>query len=927
MKYLFISCMIILSCQFGNTSDNIYYKVSNIESNDVLNIREKNHHKSKLINTLKPEDDCIEILLDSPKWVIIKKDNKIGWVNKKFLKISDNECKAKKTISNLTMNIYSNYDHHNRVVGLTLDEKKNIIASIDQDKILVIRTLDTKKIVLKKMLNKTGRLKFSPTGNYLNIIDEANNTISIYSFPNLNEKATFKISEQLISKVWGLKAGFFQKYRIGNIEVVEGEEETDIVMHGTKQLKHHGRKIYRNKKLIYHEGSCGIMDFTMVSKYSKKRNSIFFANGLSTNPSIYEVSAIDGKWIWDTSYASNGKTNTGGSGAILFYNKKDKLLYALEDIEYIEGEIVVWDMSNFRIKETSTLKHFKNLPYVYKFAHCVHQSQITQSYDTRCHKVVNLPSNIYQHTETNNWIIGQPIKLDKNTINYDDATVTILDENNKIIARMIKDEMKKYNNYDGMTFLQDGYFTGGKSVPVSTSIGLKSISINQLYDHFFRPDLVQLKLSGDEEAYQKAINGMTYQEALKNPPPKVSIIKVDDKSISKSDYDYSDINTTKLKTRLSFNVKEYDGGGIGLIRVYQEGKLIQIIGEGKDNRKVADVFNANKENKINTQVKQTQEKMRLASNDKENKRGKGSYIPESELLSPKSIDTITNNQEGKKTIEAILQSGDNQFCVEAFNKTNTVTSYRECINIHANIPKRKPKLYGLAIGINDFSTHREYGNLTYSQKDAQDIKDAIEKQNHKLYESIEIETLLGVKATQENILAKLKTIKDKASIDDTIVFYISTHGTANNNELYLIPQNAKDDYISFNNIFQAIQSIPSLKQIMIVDACQSGQASDIVSSIYDSRASVLAKSAGVHLLLATTKGTSAFESQEENIKNGVFTYQILTALKDKETDTNKDNVISVIELSNRLKSQAHNTEAQYPIIRNVGGDVKLREAM
>ena len=45
----------------------------------------------------------------------------------------------------------------------------------------------------------------------------------------------------------------------------------------------------------------------------------------------------------------------------------------------------------------------------------------------------------------------------------------------------------------------------------------------------------------------------------------------------------------------------------------------------------------------------------------------------------------------------------------------------------------------------------------------------------------------------------------------------------------------------------------------------------------------------------------------------------------KKTDTNNDNSISIIELSARLKAQAHTIEKQYPIIRNVGGDVKLRE--
>ena len=49
------------------------------------------------------------------------------------------------------------------------------------------------------------------------------------------------------------------------------------------------------------------------------------------------------------------------------------------------------------------------------------------------------------------------------------------------------------------------------------------------------------------------------------------------------------------------------------------------------------------------------------------------------------------------------------------------------------------------------------------------------------------------------------------------------------------------------------QSIKALNQIFVIDACESGKANDIVSSVYASRASVLAKRLGVHVLLATTK--------------------------------------------------------------------------
>ena len=77
------------------------------------------------------------------------------------------------------------------------------------------------------------------------------------------------------------------------------------------------------------------------------------------------------------------------------------------------------------------------------------------------------------------------------------------------------------------------------------------------------------------------------------------------------------------------------------------------------------------------------------------------------------------------------------------------------------------------------------------------------------------------------------------------------------------------------------------------------------------------------MLLATTKGTSAFEHPDPTIKNGVFTHRIIEALKSKETDKNSDSFVSVLELSKKLREPQGNSEYQYPVIRNVGRDVRM----
>jgi WD40 repeat protein len=446
-----------------------------------------------------------------------------------------------------------------------------------------------------------------------------------------------------------------------------------------------------------------------------------------------------------------------------------------------------------------------------------------------------------------------------------------------------------------------------------------AISMQKLYDHFFRPDLIKLKLLGKEQAYKKAVGKLSYQEALKNPPPNVSFVSVDKIAVKKDNFSYKDITTNKNRAKITFNIKETQNGGVGLIRVYQEGKLIKTIGSGEIKKEVANLDTLTEQDMLDEKAKEKQKYIALA-----NKAIEKDFNLSLEETIYKVKSSNTQNKPGNYTIELDLKSGNNEISIEAFNKTNTVTSYRESINIKADIPKHKPKLYAIVAGVSKFEA-KNVPNLKYSTNDAKAIKDAIEQKAKDLYEDIEIKYLANKDVTNKNILDAINSIKQKAKLRDTVLFYISTHGRAVKGKLYLVPFNSANvkNWIDFKETFNAIQSIKSLNQIFIIDACESGKANDIVSSVYDSRASVLARSSGVHMLLATTRGTYAFESQDINVKNSVFTHKILQALKDTITDKNKDNIISVIELSTKLKESKNSNSYQYPVIRNVGKDVGL----
>lgn len=475
-----------------------------------------------------------------------------------------------------------------------------------------------------------------------------------------------------------------------------------------------------------------------------------------------------------------------------------------------------------------------------------------------------------------------------------------------------------------MILLEDGFFSGEgnfKEYIHFIDNKYKVYSINQFYDYFFRPDLVKLKLSGDEKEYQKQIKGMTYKEALKSPPPRLAFESINGEKVKISDFEYKPISTNKNKVKLTFNVTEQDGG-VGLMRIYQEGKLIQTIGKGKINKQSANIDAILEQEKMDDKLHENQ-KIYLASLSKAVDHNLDLSIEET-ITKVEPAKVI--NHSGIYEIELELKSGKNEISIEAFNKTNTVTSYRENITVNANIPKINPKLYAIVAGVNEFEAP-SVKNLKYSQNDAEAIKKAIENKMGTVFENVEISYLVGEEVTKENILKAAQDISKKAKLDDTILFYISTHGRAARGKLYLVPYNNKlvKNWIDFEQTFKAVQSVKALKQIFVIDACESGKANDIVSSVYDSRASVLAKSSGVHMLLATTKGTSAFEHPDPNVKNGVFTYHILEAINDSKTDSNSDKFISIIELSNKLKEPANNADYQYPIIRNVGNDVMIEK--
>jgi len=493
----------------------------------------------------------------------------------------------------------------------------------------------------------------------------------------------------------------------------------------------------------------------------------------------------------------------------------------------------------------------------------------------------------------------------------------------KVIYPSLTLFVDKNNEY--IAYTEEGYFLSSQNSTQYIGYHLNKgydkeaewISIDKLYDYFFRPDLVKLKLKGED--ISKYTNGITYKEVLQNLPPTVSIASINGTAINSSDKKTS---LTTPMAKVSFSVTENNGGS-GLIRIYQEGKLVKTIGSGQVNRQSADVDIKTEEAKIDKKSKEAQN-IYLAKLEDTVTKSLGREFNTNELVENVTLDNGSAiSTKGTHTIELPLKAGNNTISIEAFNKTNTVVSYRDSVNINASIKPKEPKIYAIALGVNEFE-QSSVSPLKYSENDANEIAAKIRQATSF---QTDVTLLTGVNMTKENIQKALQNIKAKAGLEDKVIFYVSTHGKAVNGNLFLVPQNNKSvkNWINFEEIFKEVQSISALDQIFVIDACESGKASDIMASVYDAKASVLAKQSGVHVLMATTKGTYAFEHPDKNVQHGVFTYNILKALEDPKTDKNGDKWISIVELSKTLQEPSNNMEQQFPIIRNVGQDTHIKQ--
>jgi len=447
----------------------------------------------------------------------------------------------------------------------------------------------------------------------------------------------------------------------------------------------------------------------------------------------------------------------------------------------------------------------------------------------------------------------------------------------------------------------DGYYNGSANALGNLNVltGLATYTIDQFYDVFYRPDIIIARLRGEDT---KDWVTLTLEDALKNPPPDVDI-----SSVPK--------NTDEAFIKVDYSV-ESNGGGIGEVRIFHNGKLVKSDGYYREiKRPVQD-----KVTLTAYSAKALREDLRGVAIVAK-KEGKVSMIESA----PKG-----NAFKGSITVEAI--PGENEIALAAFNKDNTVQSMLKTVKFNSSRPPVPANVYLLAIGIDEYKA--QGNNLKYAVKDASAFAKKFKEKAATLYQSahVHVDVLKNRQATKVHIMEKLSEYIKKVKPNDVFVMFTASHGILHSGLYSIVTHDydgslRSDNVINSNEIMETSKNMKALTQIFILDTCYAGGLDNFVSGLYDARMSVMARNMGLHMFASASSTQEALDGYKG--KNGMFTYALLEGLNDnRQADRNKDKRISVFELGAYAKDQTikHSHEAghrQTPVINNFGKDIPV----
>jgi len=263
-------------------------------------------------------------------------------------------------------------------------------------------------------------------------------------------------------------------------------------------------------------------------------------------------------------------------------------------------------------------------------------------------------------------------------------------------------------------------------------------------------------------------------------------------------------------------------------------------------------------------------------------------------------------------------------------------------------------LYYIGFGVSNYRDKKL--NIRFAHKDIQDLGSLFLKMKGKFRE-IHINVFEDEEVTVENIKNAKDLLKD-AKVDDTLVLFVAGHGVHDNDSeasYYFLVHNVDISNLSgtaanFDLIENIMQEIAPRNKLFLMDTCESGEIDNETQNKYyamGKRRNIKARTnRGIKIMRSNAKtsnrtylyqkdryiyndllrrsGAIVFSSsrgdefsyEDEKIKNGYFTEEIIKAFTSSRADKNKDGIVSKDELIDYVSREVpkYTDDMQHPTV-------------
>jgi hypothetical protein len=264
-----------------------------------------------------------------------------------------------------------------------------------------------------------------------------------------------------------------------------------------------------------------------------------------------------------------------------------------------------------------------------------------------------------------------------------------------------------------------------------------------------------------------------------------------------------------------------------------------------------------------------------------------------------------------------------------------------------------PALYAVVVGVSKYANPKF--DLAYAAKDAKDVAALLATSDR--FSAVHVREVLDDRATRDEILAT-RTFLEKATVDDTVVVFFAGHGLLDKKLDYYFattdidPRSPAVAGLSYEALSGLVTGLEARRRIVMLDTCHAGEA-DTTSTpaapagldatpvsrsfrgLELERSIAPAQSFGLmQQLFADLRATSGaivvgssggaeLALESARYKNGVFTFALLEALKERRGDVDRDGGVSATELVRyvRARVEALTGGKQRPVTRGENLDL------